>query len=42
VLPLRAHPYTDGHAWARKDGYEMGHVGVRKGEELTDEEEYDV
>jgi len=37
-LPFRLHPYTDGFSWARKDGYE-NHHGIRKGEELTDEEE---
>jgi palmitoyltransferase len=31
-------PYTDGHAWARHEGCDA-HVGVRRGEELTDEEE---
>jgi len=33
-------PYTDGRSWARKPGYET-HRGVREGEELTDEEEYE-
>ena len=37
LLPLRVEPYTDGRAWARKEGYEW-HRGLRKGEELTDEE----
>jgi palmitoyltransferase len=31
-------PYTDGRAWARREGLERHH-GVREGEELTDEEE---
>lgn len=31
-------PYTDGRAWARKGGLER-HDGVRRGEELTDEED---
>ncbi|OJT09976.1 hypothetical protein TRAPUB_13539 [Trametes pubescens] len=31
-------PYTDGRAWARRAGFEQ-HLGVRPGEELTDEEE---
>jgi palmitoyltransferase len=39
-LPLRLDPYTDGFSWARKDGYEK-HLGVLKGEELTDEEDED-
>ena len=38
LLPLRMNPYTDGRAWARRDGLER-HQGVRKGEELTDEED---
>lgn len=38
ILPLRMNPYTDGRAWARRDGYER-HRGIRQGEELTDEEE---
>jgi len=37
LLPLRAHPYSDGRSWARKEGY-LRHHGVRQGEELTDEE----
>jgi len=41
LLPLRVPPYTDGRAWARRDGFER-HLGVREGEELTDEEEDDV
>jgi len=40
-LPLRLNPYTDGFSWARKDGYEKHH-GVRKGEELTDDDDDDV
>lgn len=31
-------PYTDGRAWARREGL-IRHGGVREGEELTDEEE---
>lgn len=38
IVPLRINPYTDGRAWARRDGYEH-HRGVRQGEELTDEDE---
>ncbi|OBZ66166.1 putative palmitoyltransferase ZDHHC16 [Grifola frondosa] len=38
ILPLRIMPYTDGHHWARKEGYES-HRGVRRGEELTDEDD---
>ncbi|KAF8875519.1 DHHC palmitoyltransferase-domain-containing protein [Infundibulicybe gibba] len=38
VVPFRINPYTDGRAWARRDGYER-HIGVRRGEELTDEDE---
>ncbi|KAJ7048655.1 DHHC palmitoyltransferase-domain-containing protein [Mycena amicta] len=38
LLPMRVQPYTDGWAWARREGYERGHGGVRTGEELTDEE----
>ncbi|KII85268.1 hypothetical protein PLICRDRAFT_45462 [Plicaturopsis crispa FD-325 SS-3] len=38
VLPLRINPYTDGRAWARREGYER-HRGVRAGEELTDDED---
>lgn len=38
VLPLRIHPYTDGRSWARRAGYDR-HVGVRRGEELTDDED---
>jgi len=41
IFPLRISPYTDGRAWARRDGYERHH-GVRRGEELTDEEDEDV
>jgi len=40
ILPLRIHPYTDGRAWARREGFDR-HLGVRQGEELTDEEEDD-
>ena len=38
ILPLRINPYTDGRAWARRDGYER-HQGVGQDEELTDEDE---
>ncbi|KAF7291325.1 Palmitoyltransferase [Mycena indigotica] len=38
-LPMRIQPYTDGWSWARRDGYEQGHAGVRRGEELTDDDE---
>ncbi|EIW57164.1 zf-DHHC-domain-containing protein [Trametes versicolor FP-101664 SS1] len=38
LVPLRIEPYTDGRAWARRAGFEQ-HLGVRPGEELTDEEE---
>ncbi|KAF7302922.1 Palmitoyltransferase [Mycena kentingensis (nom. inval.)] len=38
LLPVRVQPYTDGWGWARREGYERGHGGVRRGEELTDEE----
>jgi len=37
-IPLRVEPYTDGYSWARKPGFER-HKGVRRGEELTDEED---
>ncbi|KAF7288911.1 Palmitoyltransferase [Mycena indigotica] len=39
LLPMRVHPYTDGWSWARREGYEQGHAGIKRGEELTDEEE---
>ncbi|KAG5634672.1 hypothetical protein H0H81_001135 [Sphagnurus paluster] len=39
-IPFRISPYTDGRSWARRDGYERHH-GVRRGEELTDEDEDD-
>ncbi|GLB40770.1 putative DHHC palmitoyltransferase family protein [Lyophyllum shimeji] len=38
LLPLRLAPYTDGRHWARREGFER-HAGVRRGEELTDEED---
>lgn len=38
LLPLRIMPYTDGRAWARRNGL-TGHRGVQEGEELTDEED---
>lgn len=31
-------PYTDGHSWARRQGLER-HLGLRDGEELTDDED---
>ncbi|KAI9574042.1 DHHC palmitoyltransferase-domain-containing protein [Boletus coccyginus] len=37
-LPFRIMPYTDGHSWARRQGLEQ-HLGVREGEELTDEDD---
>ncbi|KAF5374532.1 hypothetical protein D9615_009074 [Tricholomella constricta] len=37
-LPFRISPYTDGRSWARREGYAR-HQGVRRGEELTDEED---
>ncbi|KAF8072281.1 DHHC palmitoyltransferase-domain-containing protein [Lyophyllum atratum] len=39
-FPFRINPYTDGRSWARREGYERHH-GVRRGEELTDEEDDD-
>ncbi|KAJ7472609.1 zf-DHHC-domain-containing protein, partial [Mycena latifolia] len=51
LLPLRINPYTDGRAWARRAGFESegaqgdgdegrgAHGGVRRGEELTDDDE---
>lgn len=40
IFPLRINPYTDGRSWARRDGYDR-HEGVRRGEELTDEDDDD-
>ncbi|KAF8643163.1 hypothetical protein AX16_009206 [Volvariella volvacea WC 439] len=40
ILPLRILPYTDGRAWARRAGYERHH-GIRRGEEMTDEDDDD-
>jgi palmitoyltransferase len=37
-VPFRIMPYTDGRAWARREGMAR-HKGVREGEELTDEED---
>ncbi|KAI0749290.1 zf-DHHC-domain-containing protein [Daedaleopsis nitida] len=37
-LPLRVEPYTHGRWWARRAGFEQ-HLGVRPGEELTDDDE---
>ncbi|KAI6115550.1 zf-DHHC-domain-containing protein [Pisolithus croceorrhizus] len=34
-LPLRLEPYTNGYAWAHREGFNR-HRGVREGEELTD------
>jgi palmitoyltransferase len=39
LIPLRVPPYTDGRAWARREGYTVGHGGIRAGEELTDEDD---
>ena len=39
LTPLRTKPYTSGHAWIRRPGYETGHGGIRGGEELTDDDE---
>jgi len=39
LTPLRTLPYTDGHAWIRRPGYENGHGGIRDEEELTDQED---
>ncbi|KAH6913511.1 DHHC palmitoyltransferase-domain-containing protein [Coprinopsis sp. MPI-PUGE-AT-0042] len=39
-VPLRIMPYTDGRSWARRPGYDT-HVGIRPGEELTDESDND-
>lgn len=38
MLPLRVQPYTNGTSWARREGF-VRHVGLRQGEELTDDEE---
>ncbi|KAG6901654.1 hypothetical protein C0995_009545 [Termitomyces sp. Mi166 len=40
-IPLRIMPYTDGRFWARREGY-VRHYGIRRGEELTDEEDEDA
>ncbi|KAF9559286.1 zf-DHHC-domain-containing protein [Agrocybe pediades] len=40
-FPLRINPYTDGFSWARREGLE-NHLGLRQGDELTDEEDDDV
>ncbi|KAF4615737.1 hypothetical protein D9613_012465 [Agrocybe pediades] len=40
-FPLRISPYTDGFSWARREGLE-NHLGLRQGDELTDEEDDDV
>lgn len=39
LTPFRTKPYTNGHAWARRHGFESGHGGIREEEELTDDEE---
>ncbi|THU81142.1 zf-DHHC-domain-containing protein, partial [Dendrothele bispora CBS 962.96] len=36
-IPFCILPYTDGRSWARREGFER-HRGVRRGEELTDDE----
>ena len=38
LLPLRIHPFTDGHSWPRREGYKR-HAGLRQGEELTDNDD---
>jgi hypothetical protein len=40
IFPLRVPPYTDGHSWARRDGYDW-HRGVHQGEELSEDDEED-
>lgn len=40
LFPFRVHPFTDGYSWPRREGYER-HAGVRKGEELTDNDDDD-
>ncbi|KNZ75818.1 putative palmitoyltransferase ZDHHC16 [Termitomyces sp. J132] len=40
-IPFRIMPYTDGRSWARREGYNRHH-GIRRGEELTDEEDEDA
>ncbi|KAF9069422.1 zf-DHHC-domain-containing protein [Rhodocollybia butyracea] len=37
-VPFRILPYTDGRSWARREGLSR-HRGIRRGEELTDEED---
>ena len=37
LIPLRIMPYTDGHSWARREGYQI-HEGIREGDEITDDE----
>ncbi|THU83167.1 hypothetical protein K435DRAFT_766021 [Dendrothele bispora CBS 962.96] len=36
-IPFRILPYTDGRLWARREVFER-HRGVRRGEELTEDE----
>lgn len=38
LLPLRTAPYTNGFAWARRQGYTR-HGGIREGDEMTDDED---
>ncbi|KAJ3778627.1 DHHC palmitoyltransferase-domain-containing protein [Lentinula raphanica] len=38
LFPFRILPYTDGRSWARREGLTR-HRGIRRGEELTDEED---
>jgi palmitoyltransferase len=37
LLPFRTAPYTDGRSWVKQEGLER-HIGIREGEEYTDEE----
>ncbi|THU93166.1 hypothetical protein K435DRAFT_594492, partial [Dendrothele bispora CBS 962.96] len=37
LIPFRFLPYTNERSWARTEGFER-HRGVRRGEELTDDE----
>jgi len=39
LTPLRTKPYTSGHVWIRRPGFEDGHGGIRGGEELTDDDD---
>ncbi|KAG2756812.1 zf-DHHC-domain-containing protein [Suillus brevipes Sb2] len=40
ILPFRIMPYTDGHSWARREGFQR-HQGIQEGEELTDDDDDD-